>query len=619
MSDLSAFEMFRRSPSPDSLIALLRAHQDGVYTVCLHVLRHPQDAEDAAQEALTKIVSGAGELKEPRAFKSWLYRLVYRTAVDHLRRRDARRRNETGRAAVTERPLAEDARVAVHEAMIRLPDVDRLLLVEHYFEKTPLEELGRREGITKVAVWKRIERAKERLKRGLAGMGVTLGGSEVSGALEAVTPATAPPGLVGSAIASKAALLAAGGLAVGMTKSGLGAVAVACLLIGLLAGLGGYHVMAGKRIEPAAPKDSRGTSRDDKAAASTVAPRTAASNAEGRAEAAPSPGAKNSLRATLEKYKALKSQWRLKPRPSDPEEDRTLAKIEAGEIRRLTEGLRELVFEDPSTFLGFIRDPKNAEVSDSLIRDALNRFVKSGPGGDNVFFDHQHFTEFPGALMDGLRDLLRSERPGHREATLDLFAQVSDIPADVALEFRALLADPSPAVQAAAIRTVSRGRPLTPEVFEEVVRVFNQSADLGVRQEAAEKIAFTPTKESEDWLLTQLEVNRDRDLIGVLARGVSHRLQSTAYVSDPAVVDRLAAGLTTAARLPTDEVGYTCLVGAALYLPADKAASVLGAALQNAPSPKLGGAVSRLLEKLRTGGTIPRGLIEDFRRMRQEE
>src|SRR5688572_15392575 len=207
--------------TPESLI---QTHQDGVYTVCLHVLGNSHDAEDAAQEALLKISAEASGVQEPRAFKSWLYRVTYRTAIDHLRKRATRRRIEEGSAPMTP-SLTEEQREAIHEAMAALPDDDRLMLVEHYFEKVPLSELGRREGISDVAMGKRVEKAREKLKRGLAGAGILVAASQVAHALESVKPASAPIAL------SKAAI--AGGAAMGSTKGiGITLTVVLLLLLG---------------------------------------------------------------------------------------------------------------------------------------------------------------------------------------------------------------------------------------------------------------------------------------------------------------------------------------------------------------------------------------------------
>ena len=262
---MEQFEAFRKSPSPDRLLELLRAHQDLVYTVCVQVLRHAQDAEDATQAALLKIAAGAGELREARAFKSWLYRVAFHTAVDHRRQRESRRRLHEERSPMIDRPLTPAAFDALHGALADLPDADRLLLAEHYFEKVPLEELGRRSGVSAVAVWKRVEKAKERLKRALLVAGFALGLAQVTQALEAVAPTAAPTGLVGPSLMSKAAAVAAaGGAAVG-TKSSAGVLAWIAFLLLLGIGGGAMWFVSGEPSgpqKPSSPTDSRGTSND---------------------------------------------------------------------------------------------------------------------------------------------------------------------------------------------------------------------------------------------------------------------------------------------------------------------------------------------------------------------
>src|SRR5688572_20293582 len=242
--------------TPESLI---QTHQDGVYTVCLHVLGNSHDAEDAAQEALLKISAEASGVQEPRAFKSWLYRVTYRTAIDHLRKRATRRRIEEGSAPMTP-SLTEEQREAIHEAMAALPDDDRLMLVEHYFEKVPLSELGRREGISDVAMGKRVEKAREKLKRGLAGAGILVAASQVAHALESVQAATAP----------KAALVAAGGTIVGSKSSIPILVALAFLL-----GVGGGAVWLFRGDSPGQTESvrstpSHGDSKEGSSASSSI-------------------------------------------------------------------------------------------------------------------------------------------------------------------------------------------------------------------------------------------------------------------------------------------------------------------------------------------------------------
>lgn len=189
-----AFLEWRDHPSRATLRRLLQASQDRVYSLCFQVLRHAHDAEDAAQASLLEIARGVGSLKDPGAFTSWIYRVCLNNALT-LRRESRRRKvREERRAPLVTAPAVDDLRDAVHDALAALDDDERALVVEHYFEKTTLDELGARRGVSGVAVWKRIEHAKERMKRALAGAGLAIGLTQMNSVLEAAEFTSAPKG-----------------------------------------------------------------------------------------------------------------------------------------------------------------------------------------------------------------------------------------------------------------------------------------------------------------------------------------------------------------------------------------------------------------------------------------
>lgn len=133
--------------------------RERVYALCWRVLRHRQDAEDAAQDALLKIAR-AGASIEPARYPAWVYRVALNAAVDLARRRK--------RPDVPGAPSAPVDAAAVHEAVAELPDAERAAVVEHYFHRRTLREIAEAEGVTEQAIWKRVERAKERLRGALA-------------------------------------------------------------------------------------------------------------------------------------------------------------------------------------------------------------------------------------------------------------------------------------------------------------------------------------------------------------------------------------------------------------------------------------------------------------------
>ncbi|MBI4564668.1 MAG: sigma-70 family RNA polymerase sigma factor [Planctomycetes bacterium] len=236
----AVFEAYRRRPCGETLRDLLLVHQDLVYTICFTILKQTQDAVEIAQEALSKIASGTAQLRGPRAFRMWLCRISYQFAVEHLRQRQARRRTTERKDLKINLSLSRDAREAIHEAMEWLSDGDRLLLVEHYFEKASLEELGRREGISAPVVWKRMDRALGRLKRALTGAGFGLAAAMFIEALESVTPTAAPTVLVSDAMLEQATSPVAGGVVMEPQSAISTRTIIAALMLAGLGLAGGY-------------------------------------------------------------------------------------------------------------------------------------------------------------------------------------------------------------------------------------------------------------------------------------------------------------------------------------------------------------------------------------------
>jgi RNA polymerase sigma-70 factor (ECF subfamily) len=87
-----------------ALAALCARHADRVQRIALHVLRDPEDASDAAQESMVKLVRRVKQFRGDSQFSTWLHRLVVNTCKDVAQARwAADRRTE---------PLLEDTRVA---------------------------------------------------------------------------------------------------------------------------------------------------------------------------------------------------------------------------------------------------------------------------------------------------------------------------------------------------------------------------------------------------------------------------------------------------------------------------------------------------------------------------
>jgi RNA polymerase sigma-70 factor, ECF subfamily len=85
-----------------ALEVLCERHAPRVERLAAHLLGDPEDARDAAQEALAKLCVRIGQFRGDSQFSTWLHRLVVNTCRDVAARERVRRHE----------PLVEDERIA---------------------------------------------------------------------------------------------------------------------------------------------------------------------------------------------------------------------------------------------------------------------------------------------------------------------------------------------------------------------------------------------------------------------------------------------------------------------------------------------------------------------------
>jgi len=104
----------------DALAALVRELQGFVYNLSMRMLWHPQDAEDAAQEILLRIITRLDRYRGESAFTTWAYRI----AVNYLLTTRKRRAEQQ---AMTAAEFAEDLAAGMVDPP---PGLDSELLAE---------------------------------------------------------------------------------------------------------------------------------------------------------------------------------------------------------------------------------------------------------------------------------------------------------------------------------------------------------------------------------------------------------------------------------------------------------------------------------------------------------
>jgi RNA polymerase sigma-70 factor (ECF subfamily) len=135
------------------------------------ILRDPELARDAVQDALIRAWRDLPGLRDPDRFDAWLYRLTVHACLDLARRR--RRRPIEVQITPIDSPLAQDAsgaladRELLDSALRRLDPGHRAVVALYYLLGMPLTEVAASLGIP-------LGTAKSRLHYALASMRVTV-------------------------------------------------------------------------------------------------------------------------------------------------------------------------------------------------------------------------------------------------------------------------------------------------------------------------------------------------------------------------------------------------------------------------------------------------------------
>ena len=601
-----AFSDYRVRPGRDALIALLRSHQWTVYNVCFQVLRREHDAEDAAQETLLEVARGVDQIREPRAFKRWLCRTALHTALDHRRRRDRRARREEEKAAMTPLGPPDPAVDALHDALARLDDDDRCLLVEKYFEQSTLEQLARREGLSAAAVGKRVDKARERLKKLMAGTGMTVTVPAVDALLESIRPVAVPDDLVTSSLTLNAALAGAGGAIMG-TKALISGTTIIAALIFLIVGAGSGYLVGVKRGAPPTPSDSKGgIASDPGTSRSADVPKAPAVNGDpagkGPDPGTRSPGGENVLIARLDRFKAWAKDYDASHDVRAPQhlERRFLL------LKEEMEGVHELILADPAIFLDWIGRRENGPHLGDLFDATIA--AKQSPFSNTT----QEFSAFPAALTDGLLALLQNGDDSQRHSIISFARYLRNPPDAYRTQFVAMLSDPYMFVgPQAAQALLSTSEPTATEV-EAVVRYAERLENDVTRQQVIQGLGRVPRAETRDWLLQALESERFPDPRGRLAWAALEWWLQPGRSPDGAFEDRAARILSAALRRTTDEGGYCMSAYTALNLPLSKSLPLIEQAATGAPTEKLRKAAAAVLQKARLEGASPLALQETW-------
>ena len=159
--DLAAFEQ------------LVLRHQESVWRTAYRMLGCRQSAEDIAQQAFLQVFEARERYQPTAAFRTYLYRIVVRLCLDHLRKNRPALSEYLlpvdNRSSAQQQAAGREQTEAVQRAIGCLPAQQRSAIVLRYYEGLSGREIAAAMDTSLKAVERLLARARETLEKRLGG------------------------------------------------------------------------------------------------------------------------------------------------------------------------------------------------------------------------------------------------------------------------------------------------------------------------------------------------------------------------------------------------------------------------------------------------------------------
>jgi len=166
--------------------ALVRSYDQSVLGLAMNLLRSPEDARDAYQEAFLRVYKNIHSFRFDCSFYTWLYRIVTNICLDHLRKRKIRKEEpamvETSDGMIDRTYTMEEDRAAgdperslwnrqlssqISSALEQMTPRERMVFALRHYQGMRLRTIGEILDTTEEAAKNCLFRATQKMRAGL--------------------------------------------------------------------------------------------------------------------------------------------------------------------------------------------------------------------------------------------------------------------------------------------------------------------------------------------------------------------------------------------------------------------------------------------------------------------
>ncbi|MCW5936088.1 MAG: sigma-70 family RNA polymerase sigma factor [Fimbriimonadaceae bacterium] len=165
--------------------SLVKLYEEKAYLYAYRLTRNQDEAADVVADAFVRVYNAIGNFRSQAAFGTWLYRILTNCYLD-LKKKDKSKYHtsleatipveggEVERQVIDERPGPDEEaernarEAAVQDALTRMPEYQRAMLVMYHVDNLSYEEISEALDLPIGTVKSRLNRARLALREHLA-------------------------------------------------------------------------------------------------------------------------------------------------------------------------------------------------------------------------------------------------------------------------------------------------------------------------------------------------------------------------------------------------------------------------------------------------------------------
>ncbi|TDO21313.1 RNA polymerase sigma factor [Pedobacter duraquae] len=153
---------------------LVQTYQSMAYTIAIRIVKNSEDAEEVVQDSFLKAFKYLSDFRGASKFSTWLYRIVYHTALSKIQRvvlltsvldestqyiTDTNEKNDPWLGLVN-----ADRQKYIGRAIDQLKEDDRVVITLHYIAEKSITEISEITGLGRSAIKMRLLRGRHQLE-----------------------------------------------------------------------------------------------------------------------------------------------------------------------------------------------------------------------------------------------------------------------------------------------------------------------------------------------------------------------------------------------------------------------------------------------------------------------